>query len=122
VENVADYKEIIPEIKSRGGEAFKYCYQCGLCDVVCPWNRVRQFSMRKIVRQATFGMTEIENEEIWRCTTCGTCPQRCPRDVRQIESGVALRRLATEYGVFPENVRPIRAITGNLGAEGNPLG
>jgi Fe-S oxidoreductase len=122
MENVADYKEIIPEIKSRGGEAFKYCYQCGLCDAVCPWNRVRQFSIRKIVRQATFGMTEIENEEIWRCTTCGTCPQRCPRDVRQIESGVALRRLATEYGVFPENVRPIRAITGNLGSAGNPLG
>jgi len=122
VENVADYKEIAEIIKDKGGDAFKYCYQCGLCDAVCPWNRVRQFSIRKIVRQATFGMTEIENEEIWRCTTCGTCPQRCPRDVQQIQSGVALRRIATEYGVFPENVRPIRAISGNLGAEGNPLG
>lgn len=122
MENVADYKEIAEIIKSQGGEAFKRCYQCGLCDVVCPWNRVRQFSIRKIVRQAAFGMTEIENEEIWRCTTCGKCPQRCPRDVRQIDSGVALRRIATEYGVFPENVRPVRAISGNLGAEGNPLG
>jgi Fe-S oxidoreductase len=37
--------------------------------------------MRKIVRQATFGITEIESEDIWRCTTCGRCPQRCPRDV-----------------------------------------
>jgi Fe-S oxidoreductase len=67
-------------------------------------------------------MTEIENEEIWRCTTCGTCPQRCPRDVRQIDSGVALRRLATEYGVFPENVRPVRAASGNLNTVGNPFG
>jgi len=122
MENVADYKEIAEIVKAQGGDAFKYCYQCGLCDAVCPWNRVRQFSMRKIVRQATFGMTEIENEEIWRCTTCGSCPQRCPRDVQQIKSGTALRRIATEYGVFPENVRPIRAISGNLGSVGNPLG
>ncbi len=122
MENVGDYKEIVDLIKANGGDAFKYCYQCGLCDAVCPWNRVRKFSIRKIVRQGAFGMTEIENEEIWRCTTCGTCPQRCPRDVRQIDSGVALRRLATEYGVFPENVRPVRAASGNLNTVGNPFG
>jgi Fe-S oxidoreductase len=121
VENLADYKEIIEVIKDNGGDLFKRCFQCGLCDTVCPWNRVRQFSMRKIVRQATFGMTEIESEDIWRCTTCGRCPQRCPRDVNQIASGVALRRIATEYGVFPTSVKPIRTISGSLIGEGNPL-
>jgi Fe-S oxidoreductase len=121
VENVADYKEIIDVIKASGGEAFKRCFQCGLCDAVCPWNRVRAFSMRKIVRQATFGLTEIESEDIWRCTTCGRCPQQCPRDVRQIDSGVALRRIATEYGVFPTPVKPIRTISASLVGEGNPL-
>ena len=64
--------------------------------------------MRKLVRQATFGLTEIESEDIWRCTTCGRCPQRCPRGVNQIEAGVALRRIATEYGVFPNSVTPDR--------------
>ncbi|MFO7737428.1 MAG: (Fe-S)-binding protein [Desulfatiglandaceae bacterium] len=121
MENVADYKEIIDVIKASGGDAFKRCFQCGLCDVVCPWNRVRDFSMRKIVRQATFGLTEIESEDIWLCTTCGRCPQHCPRDVRQIESGVALRRIATEYGVFPKAVTPIRTVRGSLVGEGNPL-
>ena len=121
MENVADYKEIIGVIKDNGGDAFKRCFQCGLCDTVCPWNRVRSFSMRKIVRQATFGMTEIEGEDIWLCTTCGRCPQRCPRDVKQIESGVALRRIATEYGVFPTSVKPIRSISASLVGEGNPL-
>jgi Fe-S oxidoreductase len=121
VETVADYKEIIDAIKASGGDAFKRCFQCGLCDVVCPWNRVRAFSMRKIVRQATFGLTEIESEDIWRCTTCGICPQQCPRDVQQIESGVALRRIATEYGVFPKPVTPIRTVSGSLIGEGNPL-
>jgi Fe-S oxidoreductase len=121
VENVADFKEIVDAIKANGGEAFKLCFQCGLCDVVCPWNRVRSFSMRKIVREAAFGLTDIESEDIWRCTTCGRCPQQCPRDVKQIESGVALRRIATEYGVFPSSVRVVRTVRGSLMGEGNPL-
>ena len=122
METVADYKEIIDEIKANGGEAFDRCYQCGLCDAVCPWNRVINFSMRRIVREATFGMTDIENEDIWRCTTCGSCPQQCPRDVRQIESGISLRRLATEYGVFPKPVKPLRGVSASLLGAGNPLG
>ena len=121
METVAPYKEIVELIKANGGDAFKRCFQCGLCDVVCPWNRVTNFSMRRIVREATFGLTEIESEEIWRCTTCGRCPKQCPRDVKQIESGVSLRRIATEYGVFPTPVKPIRTISGSLVGEGNPL-
>ena len=95
METVVPQKEIVDAIKASGGDAFKYCYQCGMCDTVCPWNKVRNFSMRKLVREATFGLTEIESEDIWRCTTCGKCPQVCPRGVKQIESGVALRRIAT---------------------------
>jgi Fe-S oxidoreductase len=121
VETVAPYKEIIDVIKASGGDAFKRCFQCGLCDVVCPWNRVRTFSMRKLVREATFGLTDIESEEMWLCTTCGRCPQQCPRDVKQIDSGVALRRIATEYGVFPKPVTPIRTVRGSLVGEGNTL-
>jgi Fe-S oxidoreductase len=41
--------------------------------------------------------------------------------VQQIQSGVALRRIATEYGVFPKSVTPIRTISGSLYGEGNPL-
>jgi len=122
VETVAPYKEIIDVIKESGGEAFKLCYQCGLCDTVCPWNRVRAFSIRRIIREATFGLTEIESEDIWRCTTCGRCPQECPRGVEQIELGVSLRRIATEYGVFPAPVKPIRTISAGLVAQGNPFG
>jgi Fe-S oxidoreductase len=121
MENLADYKEIVDIIKAKGGEAFKLCYQCGKCDAVCPWNQVRTFSMRKIVREAAFGLTEIESEDIWRCTTCGRCPQQCPRDVKQIDSGVALRRVATEYGVFPKPVRAIRTVSASLAGHGNPL-
>ena len=121
METVAPFKEVIDEIKEAGGEAFRFCFQCGLCDTVCPWNRVRQFSIRKIIREASFGLTEIEGEDIWRCTTCGRCPQRCPRGVKQIEVGVSLRRVASEYEIFPASVRSARTARASLISEGNPL-
>ena len=121
METVAPFKEIIEVIKEQGGDAFKLCYQCGLCDTVCPWNRVRNFSMRKLIREATFGLTDIESEDLWRCSTCGRCPQQCPRGVKQIESGVALRRIATENEVFPTPVLPIRTVSVGLLGEGNPF-
>ena len=89
---------------------------------MCPWNRVRSFSMRRIIREATFGLTDIETEEMWRCTTCGNCPRQCPRGVKIIEAGVSLRRISTEYGVFPTPVSPIRGVSASLLGKGNPLG
>ncbi len=121
METVAPFIEVIDEIKEAGGEVFKLCFQCGLCDAVCPWNRVRNFSMRKIIREAAFGLTEIEGDNIWRCTTCGTCPQQCPRGVKQIDVSISLRRVATEYEVFPASVRSARTARASIISEGNPL-
>ena len=127
VETVAPFTEVIDEIKKAFATGLKtratygLCYQCGKCDVVCPWNRVRTFSMRKIIREATFGLTEIEGEDIWRCTTCGNCLAQCPRGVEQIELGVSLRRIASEYGVFPKSVEGVRTARASLMGEGNPL-
>ncbi len=121
METIAPFIEVIDEIKEAGGEVFKLCFQCGLCDAVCPWNKVRPFSMRKLIREAAFGLTEIEGEDIWRCTTCGRCPAQCPRGVKQIDVSVALRRVATEYEVFPASVKSARTARASLISEGNPL-
>jgi Fe-S oxidoreductase len=121
VEIVAPFKEVIDEIKQAGGEVFRFCYQCGKCDTVCPWNRVRTFSMRKLIREAAFGLTETDSEDIWRCTTCGRCPQQCPRGVKQIEVSVALRRFASEYEVFPASVKSARTARASIISNGNPL-
>ena len=118
MEIITPFKEAIDEIKEAGGELFKYCYQCGLCDTVCPWNRVSNFSMRYLVRQAAFGLPEIEGQDIWRCTTCGSCPQRCPRGVATADVAVAFRKIATKYGISPE---PVHTVSASLGTEGNPL-
>ncbi len=121
VEIVTPLAEIVDEINEAGGQAFKYCYQCGKCDVVCPWNRVRPFSIRKIVWQAALGLPEIELDEIWRCTTCGMCPTHCPRGVDQIEVGVAIRRIAAAYDVYPASVAGLSAASSSLAGDGNPL-
>jgi Fe-S oxidoreductase len=121
METVTPFAEIVDEIEEAGGEAFKYCYQCGKCDVVCPWNRVTAFSIRKIVWQAALGLPEIERDDIWRCTTCGSCPSQCPRGVDQIKVGVAIRRLASAYEAFPDSVRAVRTVSGSLASDGNPL-
>lgn len=122
METVTPFKEVIDEIKENGGGAVKFCYQCGKCDTVCPWNRVTTFSVRRLIREAAFGLTEIEHEGIWRCTTCGRCVQKCPREVMQIEDMIALRRMASGYAVFPAAVKPVRAVSAGLAAEGNPFG
>lgn len=117
----APIKEVIEEIKEFGGDAVKFCYQCGKCDTVCPWNKVTKFSIRKLIREATFGIPEVELEEVWRCTTCGKCPQECPRDVKQIDDVVAMRRIAAEYGVSSTLLKPVRSASASLTAEGNPV-
>ena len=78
LETVTPFAEIVKAVKEAGGESSWACYQCGKCDVVCPWNKVRTFSMRRVIREAVFGLTEVEGEDIWRCTTCGTCPDTQP--------------------------------------------
>ncbi|MCP4627856.1 MAG: (Fe-S)-binding protein [bacterium] len=121
METIAPFIEVIDEIKEAGGEVFNLCFQCGLCDAVCPWNKVRNFSIRKIIREAAFGLNEVEGEDIWRCTTCGACPAQCPRGVKQIDVSVALRRLASAYEMFPASVKPARTARASLISEGNPL-
>jgi Fe-S oxidoreductase len=41
--------------------------------------------------------------------------------VEQIEVGVAIRRIATAYDVFPSSVSPLAGVSSSLDTEGNPL-
>jgi len=121
VETVNPFIEVLEEIRESGGDAFRHCFQCGKCDTVCPWNQVRGFSIRKLIREASFGLTEIESEDIWRCTTCGTCGAKCPRGVEQIALGVSLRKIAANYDVVHASAKPAKIARTSLNDEGNPL-
>ena len=48
-------------------------------------------------------------------------PQRCPRDVKQIDDMIALRRMATGYDVFPAAVKPYRTVASGLTCARQPF-
>lgn len=116
------FKVVIDGIKESGGEAFKFCYQCGKCETVCPWNRVRDFRVRKIINQSKFGVVPFESEDVWFCATCGNCVQRCPRGVEIIDVMRAVRRLLVPDGVVPASLPSLRSTMTSVASVGNPWG
>jgi len=118
---VTPLKEVADIINEEGGEALRLCYQCGTCTAACPWNRVRDFIVRRIMHQGQLGITDFEDEAIWLCATCNNCVKLCPRGVEIIDIMRALRRVVTELGVakVPDS---LRLTIKNISGVGNPLG
>ncbi len=119
---LAPFKAVIDGIKETGGEASKLCYQCGTCDAVCPWNRVRKFPLRRMINQAKFGVVPFESEDLWLCATCRRCVQQCPRGVEIIDIMRAMRRILVPDGVVPASIPNLRGIMTSLASVGNPWG
>ncbi|MBI2859514.1 MAG: (Fe-S)-binding protein [Chloroflexi bacterium] len=117
MEPVAIFKEGIDALAEAGAEQVKLCFQCSLCTSSCPWNSVRSFVLRRMLRQAQFGLVELESEEWWRCTTCGLCTSRCPRGVPIIDIMMAVRRILVSGGMEPSSIHS--AFT-SLATLGNP--
>jgi Fe-S oxidoreductase len=115
------FKVVIDGVKEAGGEAFKFCYQCGTCDTVCPWNRVRKFMIRRMMHQAQLGLVPFESEDLWLCATCGKCVQRCPRGVEIIDLMRAMRRLLVPDGVVPASIPNLRGVMTSIASVGNPF-
>ena len=121
MEAVSPFREAIDVIKEAGGEAFKLCYQCGLCNTVCPWNLLKPLNVRGVIRESQFGLVDFEADNIWLCATCRACVQNCPRGVELTDVMRALRRVIVELGVakVPDS---LRLTVKRISAVGNPLG
>jgi len=102
LDNVDD--ELVKRVIAEGGEDVIRCFQCGSCTADCPSASVEPFNVRRIIRAAILGVDELsrDSRDIWNCTTCFLCLERCPQDAKPTEVIVALRRLyAKEHGILP---------------------
>jgi len=87
-----------------GGENIKKCFSCGTCTAGCPVREVTdRYNPRKIIRMALFGMKKevLSSQFIWLCSSCYTCFERCPQDVRIPELMNAIKNIAVREGYLP---------------------
>ncbi len=117
----APFKEAMEMIKEAGGEAFRKCFQCGLCTASCPWNQVRTFLPHKMITESKFGLVELGEEGWWLCSTCNMCVSRCPRGVAITDVIRAVRNITTDSvpRAVPES---LRSAVASLKSAGNPWG
>ena len=104
--------EIDPNLKFEiastelGGKAF-WCIQCGRCTSGCP---VAEFlKPHRIVKMVMLGLREqlTSCKEIWLCTTCFTCSERCPQEVNPANIIFSLKNMAAKRGIIPRGLRDI---------------
>jgi len=75
----------------------RQCLDCGKCSSSCPVARINdEYSPRRVVDRFLLGMGEkmVSSREMWMCTGCYLCRERCPSDVRFAEFLAKVRSLA----------------------------
>ena len=81
---------LVEEIrKIPGGERIDWCYQCGTCTGGCTAGLIKaEFNPRNMIKLARDGdwkaIAEL-GKIAWICTTCYTCVEHCPKDVKPME-------------------------------------
>lgn len=87
-------------VAKAGGEKINQCIQCGTCTASCPSGRRTAFRTRQLIRRAVLGLKEpvLSDKDLWLCTTCYTCLERCPRGVDPTDVILALRTMAVQSG------------------------
>jgi Fe-S oxidoreductase len=97
------------------------CIQCGKCTGGCPVARKTALNIRSMIYQMLIepDVNVNAHPELWDCTCCFTCVERCPKDVRPAELIIGLRSQLVEDGRVPET---IGAALMGVFRQGNPTG
>jgi len=97
------------------------CIQCGKCTGGCPVARKTTLNIRSLIyHMLVDASVDVKShEELWDCTACFTCVERCPKDVEPAELIIALRGELVESGRVPETIGT--ALMG-IFRQGNPSG
>jgi len=104
-----DSKTFDPNFKflialESGGENIKKCFSCGTCTAGCPVREVTErYNPRRIIRMAILGMKKevLSSDFIWLCSSCYTCFERCPQNVKIPELMNAIKNIAVREGYLP---------------------
>jgi len=84
---------------NAGLEKLRACINCGTCTGSCPSGRRTAYRTRSVLRRALTGDESVlEDIDIWFCSTCYTCYERCPRDIPVTDMIIKLRNIAVEEG------------------------
>ena len=108
-----DSKTFDPNFKSLiasepGGENIKKCFSCGTCTAGCPVREVTdRYNPRRIIRMAILGMKKevLSSDFIWLCSSCYTCFERCPQNVKIPELMNAIKNIAVREGNLPSTMK-----------------
>ncbi|MGZ4903043.1 MAG: CoB--CoM heterodisulfide reductase subunit C [Halobacteriota archaeon] len=117
--------DLIKEVEARGGKNARLCFQCGTCTAGCPMGQRSGLRVRTVMRKANLGMREVlDDPDLWLCTTCYTCADRCPRRIMATDAIIALRNIATQEKKVPMSMIKIMGMIYKTGhgvpnSEGN---
>ncbi|MCK8517963.1 CoB--CoM heterodisulfide reductase subunit C [Methanoculleus sp. 7T] len=97
--------EFIKDVEKLGQTAAHMCYQCGTCTGSCPSAPRSSYRIRLFMRKAVLGLEEevLTDPDLWLCTTCYSCTDRCPRDLAPTDVIMAMRNLAFKRDIVPRN-------------------
>ncbi len=103
--NQSNKSNISDALKDAGIEILT-CLQCGTCSGSCPSGRYTGMITRKLVRKARVSTDVLHDPDLWMCTTCYTCQERCPREIKITDAILAIRTIAVHEGIMlPEHRR-----------------
>jgi len=95
---------ISKKFADAGLEKIRACINCGTCTGSCPSGRRTAFRTRVAIRKALRGDESVlQDIDIWMCSTCYYCYERCPRDIPVTDMIIKLRNIAVEEGFILDN-------------------
>jgi heterodisulfide reductase subunit C len=95
------------EFKSEiDGKTINYCFSCGMCTGGCPSSRLNEkYNPRRILHRAVIeGKIEAD---IWLCTNCYTCQERCPTKTKVADIISFMLRIYVKEKGIPEFIKPL---------------
>ena len=77
------------------------CVQCGKCTASCTSGRDSNLRTRRLVFLVKSGKDVSMDRDLWACTTCYTCQERCPKGVKVTDAIIRIRNAAARSGNRP---------------------